>query len=255
MNDIIFDKLADEFETNIYGSSKGFIRLNVLCHDVLMAVPELRNGGVSVLDIGGGSGHFAVELLKLGNQVTLCEPSKTMLEKAAQRFRLANVTDTAKIINSKVQALADNLDSKFELVSFHAVLEWLQNPQSTLEKVAEFIAPRGYLSLMFYNKNAIQLQEAIAGNFQIKANKTDSDWNDSNVKASPQNCEQVIGWLEMLDLKVESKAGIRIFHDLLEKESLSEHELEELLEFEKKMSRIEPWASLGRHIHLICRKT
>jgi|SRR5215210_1262847 len=74
-----FDAVAEAFEGEIYGSSKGMVRFGVLQVDLLSAVPALGSGGLSVLDAGGGAGRLAVLLAEAGNRVVLADPSREML--------------------------------------------------------------------------------------------------------------------------------------------------------------------------------
>jgi len=85
--DADFDRIAASFEEDVYGSTKGAVRLAVLWDDLLSGIPGLSRGGLHVLDAGGGSGHLAVPLAALGNAVVLCDPSEEMLAMAAERAR------------------------------------------------------------------------------------------------------------------------------------------------------------------------
>ena len=78
MTDQDFDAIAKDFEGNVYGSSKGRVRLAVLLEDLLSAIPELKDDGLSVLD-AGGAGRVAVLLAQAGNRVLLADPSREML--------------------------------------------------------------------------------------------------------------------------------------------------------------------------------
>ena len=62
-------------------------------------------------------------------------------------------------------------------------------------------------------------------------------------------------WLSDLGLTVLSKAGIRIFHDHVDAAVLAGDGLEELLAVERAVRRVEPFASLGQHIHLVAQSS
>src|SRR4029453_14246421 len=64
-NDADFDRVWPSFDEELYGSSFGALRLSVVLDDLLESIPELRSGGVSILDAGGGSGRLAVRLAAL----------------------------------------------------------------------------------------------------------------------------------------------------------------------------------------------
>lgn len=48
---------------------------------------------------------------------------------------------------------------------FHAVLEWVADPQSVLQTLWSMLRPGGTLSLMFYNANGFLMHNMVAGNF------------------------------------------------------------------------------------------
>jgi hypothetical protein len=57
-SDVYFDKVANQFEQDVYNSSKGFIHWNVLWEDLLTELPNLKEGGLSILGAGGGAGRI-----------------------------------------------------------------------------------------------------------------------------------------------------------------------------------------------------
>ena len=241
--DADFDDLGDAFEADVYGTSKGRVRLEVLWEDLLEAVPEIADGKLSVLDAGGGSGRLAVRLARAGNRVLLCDPSERMLSMARERVEEEGVADRITLVQSDVAGLADAVSERFDLVCCHAVLEWLADPRAAIGPLAERREPEGRLSLMFYNRNAAVLKRVLRGDF------------DCDVPAgegpTPLDPEEVAGWLEAAGLRVLSKAGVRIFHDHMPPDVV-EAGIERLLEVEKAYRRREPFASLGQHVHLVC---
>ncbi len=248
--DTVFDKIAKQFEQDIYGSSKGFIRWNVLWHDLITELPTLSQGGLTVLDSVGGAGRMSVALAKLGNQVTLLEPSIEMLEKAQILAAYENVGD----IQFVHQPLQDFQDAQpFDVILNHAVLEWLASPKQALERLATLLKPNGYLSLMFHNRNAAIFKQTIAGNFEFALQADDSSfdsiWYQSTRPLLPQTVKE---WLLELKFNIISKSGIRIFHDFVPEDK--RQNLEQLLKVEKHLRKQEPFASLAQHIHFVCQK-
>jgi S-adenosylmethionine-dependent methyltransferase len=244
MSDTDFDGRAEAFEADIYGTSKGYVRLNVLWQDLLSAVSAIGDGGLSVLDAGGGSGHLAVRLAALGNRVTLCDPSAEMLAMASKRAEEEGVADRVVTVRSDIQGLAGVIDERFDLVTCHAVLEWLGEPEVALRDLAPFLKPDGLLSLMFYNRNAAVLKRVLRGDFRH---------DPPPGPPFPLDEADVRDWLAGAGLRVVSKAGVRIFHDLLDP-AVVQADPERLLEIETEMRRREPFASLAQHIHLVCER-
>jgi S-adenosylmethionine-dependent methyltransferase len=249
-SDVHFTTIANKFEQDVYGSSKGYIRWNVLWEDLLTELPQLHDGKLSILDAGGGAGRMTVALAKLGNQVTLCEPAKEMLEKA-QRSANTEHLNNISFVNKALQDFSTT--QLFDIILNHAVLEWLAEPKAALEHLVKQLEPNGYLSLMFYNRNAVIFKDVLAGDFALEALRegvVKSGWNE---KAKPLFPETVVAWLNEFGMHIKSRAGIRIFHDHIAQED-KEGRLKQLLKVEQAMRKQEPFASLAQHIHLVCQK-
>jgi S-adenosylmethionine-dependent methyltransferase len=146
--DTVFDGIADTFEREVYGTTKGEIRLAVLWADLLESIPVLADGGLDILDAGGGSGHVAVRLASLGNRVTLLEPSFDMLSLAQTRAAEAGIVDRVTFVESTVQAFAGRSTEIYDVVLCHAVLEWVAEPQQVVRELAGRVRPGGSLSLL-----------------------------------------------------------------------------------------------------------
>ena len=253
--DVSFDGIANEFESGIYGSTKGAVRLAVLWSVLNDDVPTLIGKPMRILDAGGGSGHMAVRLAGLGHSVVLCDVSEEMLAKAAKRAAEAGVTDVIDIRQMSIQGYANSADERFDLVLCHAVLEWLDDPKSVVGDLARLVKRGGHLSVMFYNRFASLLKRTLAGDFEAAL----EDYRTGPIRrgwgkgATALDNEVVVSWLEDHDLEVTARAGIRIFHDHLVDKPVGPQRLAQLIELEKAVCRSEPFASLGQHTHLICR--
>ena len=254
--DVSFDGIADEFESDIYGSTKGAVRLAVLWSVLNEDVPALADQPMRILDAGGGSGHMAVRLARLGHSVVLCDVSDEMLAKAATRAAEARVTDAIDLRHIALQEYAKVADEKFDLVLCHAVLEWLDDPKSAVGDLARLVKRGGQLSLMFYNRFASLLKRTLAGDFEaaLGAYRTGPIRRGWGEGATALDNEVVVSWLGNQDLEVEARAGIRIFHDHVVDKLRGPQTLAQLIELEKAVCRSEPFASLGQHTHLTCQR-
>ena len=248
--DVDFDPLAQGFAEDIYGSSKGYIRLNVLWRDLLSELPQLEKGGLEILDVGGGMGQVAVKLAKLGNRITLCDPSEKMLAKARATLERENLTQTVTLVHAAVQDSSGQIDKTFDVITCHAVLEWLADPKETLGQMLGFLKPESSLSLMFYNRNAFVLKRMLNGNLTAVRDLETAE----HAPPSPLSEEDVATWLNTLGWQVKSKAGIRIFHDHVPEAVRQPEQLNDLLELEQLYAKREPFASLAQHVHLICQR-
>ena len=249
-----FDNLSSRFRKNIYNTAKGQIRLKILWRDLLEEIPAIELGGLSVLDAGAGQGNFSLELAKKNNLLTLCDLSGEMLADAKKTFTDNKVEYGARFIHSSVQDLSGHIDEQYDLVLFHAVMEWLENPEDTLKKLLPFVKKGGYLSVMFYSRTGLIYQNLTHGNFDYILNNTLSGEGKSLTPTNPQNPEDVYLWLNEQDLEIILKSGVRVFYDGISRERRKQINEDDLFELEKRFSRIEPYCSLARYIHVLCRK-
>ena len=76
-----WDALGERFVDHHYASLRGRVRTHVIDEHLRahLAPPPLH-----VVDVGGGAGHQSLPLARAGYEVTIVDPSPSMLERAAQ---------------------------------------------------------------------------------------------------------------------------------------------------------------------------
>lgn len=125
--------------------------------DYATLVPLLKKG-MRVLDVGCGTGAI----------------SKGIAEKVGVDGNVLGIDNTEAFINSGKDTYRDvpNLqlmhadlfqfqtEEKFDLVVAARVLQWLNNPKDAVRKLASFLKPGGYLSILDYNHKALFFQPA-----------------------------------------------------------------------------------------------
>lgn len=250
LQDRNFDKLVDKFEKKVYDTLKGEWRLKLLKEDLA----SLHRGqSLSVWDAGCGFAQISQWLGEAGHDLTLCDLSHQMLMRAKQNF--AEVNLTGRFIEGAAQAVAPTL-GEFDLVLFHAVLEWLAEPKETLQAVAEKVSPDGYFSLLFYNRNSVVIRNALRGGWRLPYLMND-DYLGKGKKLTPPNPqipEEVCAWLEEWGFEIEVHTGIRVFHDYMTHEVLAQSEINELLELEYRYCREPTYRNMARYIHLLAKR-
>lgn len=254
MQDQSFDKLSQRFSRSIYGSPKGQIRLEVLLHHLRRELPHLDQTPLSVLDAGGGQGQFALKLAEQGHQITLCDISLPMLEQARQLFAAHRRSDQLTLIQCAIQQLGPQVERQFDLITCHAVLEWLADPRQTLAELCTHLAPGGYLSLMFFNRDAVTFNNIIRGNLHWALTDQVAGKGKSLSPTNPQRPISVAGWLPKLGLTLISHGGIRVFHDYVKQPLKQQSQQADLLALEKRYFDQPPFRDLGRYTHFLCRK-
>jgi S-adenosylmethionine-dependent methyltransferase len=243
-----FDKFADKFEKNIYGSTKGQLRHELLVHYLHDCIP-LNTQPLEVLDAGGGTGVMSQVMLNLNHKVTLSDISSEVLSLAKGKL--------GKNINLDVQnkaILSLSTKKQYDLVVCHAVLEWIQNPFEVICKLVDLVKPGGYLSLSFFNYDAQLFGNMLYGNFDY----VEQGMTTKNiVRLSPNNPQKpkiILSQLENLPVKIIKKAGIRCFHDYLKQTEKQTSEYDQLKQLEIKYGSTEPYLWLGKYFLVIAQK-
>ncbi len=247
MSDRHFDELAARFAEKIYGGAKGAIRLAVLQADLDEALP---GGPLEVLDIGAGLGHMSLWLAERGHRVTLAEPAAPMLDGARQRFAEAGCEAT--FLQAPWQDLTARLERRYDLVLCHAVLEWLAEPLAILPVLHDLVADDGWLSLAFYNKDALIYRNLLKGHFRKLRREHFAGEGRSLTPQQPLDPRMLAEQLAPR-WRVESRSGVRVFHDYMPVEFQAKAEPAALVEMELAHRRHPAFAGLGRYLHWICR--
>ena len=243
-----FNSIANKFEKNIYGSSKGQLRHELLLH-YLNNTLSLAKPGLNILDAGGGTGMMTAPLLNMGHKVTLNDLSQDVLELAREKL---GHREGLRICQGEIQSI-DETES-FDLVICHAVLEWLQDPLEVIKKLVAVLRPGGHLSLSFFNKDAHRFGNLLYGNFDyVKADLK----HKNTVRLNPNNAlvpREVIAGLNSLGLEIIHTAGIRCIHDYLKQPDMQTSRYEEIKQMEMRYGTVEPYLWLGKYFHIIVHK-
>ncbi|MCH2340912.1 methyltransferase domain-containing protein [Pseudomonas sp. NPDC047963] len=247
MSDRHFDELATRFAEKIYGGAKGAIRLAVLQADLTEVLPERP---LRILDIGAGLGHMSLWLAQQGHQVTLAEPAEPMLEGARKQFAEAGQTGT--FIQAPWQDVESHVEGPFDLIICHAVLEWLAEPQTILPVLHRLVAEDGWLSLAFYNRDALIYRNLLKGHFKKLRTQTYAGERQSLTPQQPLDPRELAAQLAP-HWQVESTSGVRVFHDYMPADFQARTEPADLIEMELAYRRHPSFAGLGRYLHWLCR--
>lgn len=249
-----FDDLADQFARRVYGGGKGRIRLALLERDLRETVPGLYGDGrrLRILDAGGGEGPFSQGLAALEHTVDLCDLSAVMVARAQARVDAAGLASRMRCFQAAVQDLPT--DEGYDLVLFHAVLEWVADPQTALLAMLRQVRPGGYASLMFYNLHSTLFRSVLRG-FLDRVLAGDLRGRGKGLTPiSPLEPERVLGWLEQAGIEIQVRSGVRVFHDYLHHDIRGKLDENALLELELRYSRQEPFRSLARYYHVVVRR-
>ncbi|MCU7554230.1 methyltransferase domain-containing protein [Alteromonas sp. ASW11-19] len=241
-----FDGLAGKFSRNIYGTTKGRLRHELLCHAM---APWLPASPTPILELGCGTGEMGLYLANAGYPVTLTDASVDVLENAQA---LLTGKDNATFRHQPMLDIDDI--HAFRFIVCHAVLEWLATPLDALSHLYSKMQPGAQLSLSFFNRDAAVFNNAVYGNFDYIARGMKVKKQVRLNPKQPLAPAEIIAHCEKLGFRVQAKTGIRCFHDYLRDRSMQENRYDEVLALEKQYGGQAPYCWLGRYFHLILQK-
>jgi S-adenosylmethionine-dependent methyltransferase len=155
----------------------GELRSTMRTHVVWAAVHErLEHPGAyaepraRIVDIGGGTGGFAVRLASQGHTVTVVDPSPDALAALDRRAAENDVSDLVTGVQGDLADLAEHVgdgehDGVVDVVLCHGVLEVAPDPDAALRTIADVLRPGGLLSLLVAGRHAAVIARAMAGHF------------------------------------------------------------------------------------------
>jgi S-adenosylmethionine-dependent methyltransferase len=144
-------------------------------------VDRLRRGRPGhrprVLDVGGGSGAWAVPLARLGCAVTVVDNSPNALAALQRRARDAGVDELVTPVQGDVDALAEAAPANgADLVLGHGLLEVIDDAVAGVAALSLATAPGGVVSVLVPGRYAAVLGRAIGGRLaEARALLTDPD--------------------------------------------------------------------------------
>ncbi|MBW2940732.1 methyltransferase domain-containing protein [Zhongshania aquimaris] len=256
MIDRNFDGIAERFQKNIYGNAKGELRLALCWRELIDKLPLLSaNQPMSIWDAGGGLGQMSVRMAELGHSVLLNDISSDMLELARHSISQAGLTSRIDVSNTAIQTISSSAEyqGSFDLVLCHAVLEWVADPEAVIFALVRGMRPGAYLSLMFYNRNALILSNMAKGNLYKLRDRDFAGHPGGLTPPAPRQPQEVIELLQQAGLEVLAKRGIRLVYDLMPRAVRAERSIDDVQALEWQYGAEEPFWSLGRYVHLLCR--
>ena len=246
-----FDSLIDRFAETVYNTAKGDWRLKLLKEDLNFLYDSPQP--LTIWDAGCGFAQISLWLAGQGHQLSLCDVSIKMLKQAQQEFQQAKLT--ADFFHEAAQTLAPKL-GQFDLVLCHAVLEWLAQPLPSLQTISQQVKPGGYLSLMFYNRNAMIYTNILKGGWRLQ-NLLDGSYLGKGKRLTPPNPQyphEVLEQLQQWGYTIVTHTGIRVFHDYVNKSVLAETNAEELFQLEYQYCRMPTYRDMGRYVHVLAQR-
>jgi S-adenosylmethionine-dependent methyltransferase len=174
-----------------------------------------------VVDVGGGTGGFAVRVAELGHRVVVVDPSPDALAILARRAEESGVTGiTAR--QGDLASLPGLVPAgEVDVVLCHGVLEIVEDPGAALAVLAQVLRPGGTLSLLVNQRHAAVVARAMAGHFgqarallDAPATKPGTPGTDP---AGPRRftADEVTAVLDAAGFDLRTMHAVRVFADLV----------------------------------------
>ena len=189
--------------------------------DALLEDLRTRSGrkALDVVDVGGGTGGFAVPLAVAGHRVTVVDASPDALAALRRRAEEAEATDRVTAVQADAAGLADVIGrAAADVVLCHGVLEHVEDPAAVLAGVAVAVRPSGAVSLLVAQPLAAVLHRAVSGRVADALRLLDSPvprLDASDDMPRRLDADAVRGLLAAAGLQERVVHGVRVFADLV----------------------------------------
>lgn len=181
--------------------------------------PRAGAGPLDVVDLGGGTGGFAVALARLGHRVTVIDPSPDALAALERRAAEAGVSGAVRAVQGDLATVFDVLaPESADAVLCHGVLEFVDDPAEGCRAARSLLRPGGIASVLAANRTAIVLARALGGHVAeaLTALHDRSGRFGAHDPVPRRFGEQELRDLvEQSGLTVRAVHGVRIFADLV----------------------------------------
>ena len=219
------------------------------------AVHPYAAGATDVLDIGGGTGGFAVRVAQLGARVTVIDPSPDALAALARRARELAVEVSAQ--QGDVSTLLEVVGpDSADLVLCHGVLEVVDDPAAALATLRRVLRPGGVLSLLVAQRHAAVVARAMAGHFSQALTLLDAGPGERDGRAGHRfTADEATALVSDAGFEVETVHGVRVFADLVPGSllDLEPGATAALVELERAVSERPEYRPLAAQLHLLAR--
>ncbi|MBZ5736800.1 methyltransferase domain-containing protein [Nocardioides mangrovi] len=212
-------------------------------------------GATDVLDIGGGTGGFAVRVAELGARVTVVDPSPDALAALGRRARELDVA---------VEGLQGDLSTLLEVVEpesadvvlCHGVLEVVDDAAAALTTLRTVLRPGGVLSLLVAQRHAAVVARAMAGHFGQAHALLDAAPGTRDGRSGVRfTADELTDLVSGAGFETTAMHGVRVFADLVPGSllDLEPGSTGALVELERAVASRPEYFPLAAQLHFLAR--
>lgn len=234
--------------------------------EVTAALTRRPGSPPAVLDVGGGSGVWAVPLAMAGCTVTVIDPSPDALAVLRRRAADAGCAERIVAVQGDTDVLADLVPpGTADLVLAHGVLEVVDDAAAAVRALAAAVAAGGVLSVLVANRFAAVLTRALAGRLADARDLLDDpdgrlasrDDGGHDVVRRRMDSDSLRRLLEQAGLTVELLQGDGVVAELVPAAVLDAQPgaAEALAELELRAAVTPPLRDVASRLHAMARRS
>ncbi len=257
--------------------SRSSLVWDVLTEVIADRAAQAGRAVLDVVDVGAGTGGFAVSIAGLGHRVTVVDPSPDAL--AAARWRAAEAGVTLTEVQGEATDLpalvgepgaewtsaegssggaAEAGGTGADLVICHNVLEYVDSPSAALAAIARVLRPGGTVSVLAANTVAAVLQRALAGKYAEARAMLPGGPSPASAPAGTGatatrrfTLPELTALIEGAGLRAGDAHGIRVFSSLLPGAGADPVAAEALRELEEAAATCPPLRDIAARLHVL----
>ena len=199
-----------------------------------------------VVDVGGGSGVWAVPLAVAGCTVTVVEPNPNALATLSRRAEEEGVAEDADALGDIVPA------GSADIVLAHGLLEVVDDPAAAAAALAKAVSGDGVVSVLVANRHAAVLHRALAGRFdeaRTLLTGPDGVLPDDGEVLRRFDVDSLTRLLDGAGLTVAALRGDGVVSD-----SVPDPNEDEVTEFERTAASMPPLRDIASRLHALARR-
>lgn len=213
-----------------------------------------------VLDVGGGSGIFAVPLARLGHDVTVVDPSADALatlrrraENAGVGGRVRGMQGDGDLLHEVLPAMGGTADTGFDLALCHSVLEVVDDPAVTLREIAGALRSGGQVSVATANRAGAVLARALSGH-PVEALGLFRDFAPGRPRAERRRFtpDDLLALVSGAGLRPGPWRGLSVVADLLDAASGADPSAVRALELA--LAETSPYRDIATGLHVLAQR-
>jgi S-adenosylmethionine-dependent methyltransferase len=219
--------------------------------------PVLSGAPRDVVDVGGGTGGFAVRVAQAGHRVTVVDPSPDALAALDRRAREVGVEVAGH--QGDVSGLLDVVGAdSADLVLCHGLLEVVDAAEA-LATIRTVLRPGGTVSILVAQRHAAVVARAMAGHLHQALALLDGD--ETAERTAGRNARpprrftaaEITALVEQAGFSVAGVHAVRVFTDLVPGSLLDQEPgaAAALADLERAVAERPEYLPLATQIHLL----